>query len=123
MPSAASLRNLIPYKPGQSGNPGGVSREVVNNARAALDYCTKNSLQYVQALEAIALDEKNHASVRRQALVDLLDRGGVKPELAIKFMKDDNDKRLDLNQLRTIVAERLTALDPGIVAAPRMVEA
>lgn len=70
-----SLQNLRPFKPGQSGNPGGrakIPASVVEASRAL----TKKA---IKTLEEIMLDTSTPPSIRVNAAQALLDRGWGKP--------------------------------------------
>lgn len=72
--------NLIPFTPGQSGNPGGrpkVLAEVKELAR-------EHTVEAVEALAKIMLDEKAPAAARVTAANAILDRAYGKPPQAIE---------------------------------------
>jgi hypothetical protein len=70
-----SLANLKPWKAGQSGNPSGRSKDVVELMRLARKKCTKAINVCVEILE----DQSVPAVVRLDAAKILLERGMGKP--------------------------------------------
>lgn len=74
MPSEASLANLIPWKPGQSGNPGYVPKA----QRVVLTLARKNSPAAMQTI--IDLLHDPDARVRLAAATTILERAWGKPK-------------------------------------------
>ena len=70
MDKNAKTRGLTPFKPGQSGNPGGRPKGLGTKAREHGDRCIE--------ILATALDDRD-AKVRIAAARELLDRGYGRP--------------------------------------------
>ena len=70
--SDGTVRNLRPWKPGQSGNPGGRPKGVAKTVR---EVCGGTPLLLAQVLLEIALDPKARDRDRIAAARELLDRG------------------------------------------------
>ena len=69
---ARANANLRPWKPGQSGNPGGRPKDA---AKAVRDAFGGSPAQLVALLLDIASNEKQPAAARVSALRELYDRG------------------------------------------------
>jgi hypothetical protein len=88
------------FKPGQSGNPAGkvkVIIEVVNAAR-------ERTLEAIATLTAIMGDTKATASARVTAAVALLDRGWGKPPAIMTLKREGAYKELTDDELIAIAA-------------------
>ncbi len=70
--SDGTVRNLRPWKPGQSGNPGGRPKGLAKTVR---EVCGGSPLLLAHVLLEIALDPKAHKRDRIAATRELLDRG------------------------------------------------
>ena len=70
--SDGTVRNLRPWKPGQSGNPGGRPKGVAKTVR---EVCGGSPLILAQVLLEIALDPKARDRDRIAAAREILDRG------------------------------------------------
>lgn len=88
---------LRPFKPGQSGNPGGMPKGV----REVRELARQHTATAMQALVEVCANKKAPPSARVSAASTLLDRGWGKPLQPV----DINDSR----PLAGVPAERLIA--------------
>jgi Family of unknown function (DUF5681) len=86
------------FKPGQSGNPGGRTKTLVEVARAAREY----TLEAIETLAKIMRNDKASDAARVSAISILLDRGHGKAPLTINLNRDANLKDLTDDELLAI---------------------
>jgi hypothetical protein len=92
----ANNKNLKPFKPGQSGNPGGKPKIMIEVTAAARE----RTMQAIETLTKIMLDGKATGAARVSAAVALLERGwGKAPQtMTVKrgegVMKELSDDEL-----------------------------
>jgi hypothetical protein len=114
-----------PWKPGESGNPSGLSKDiaplVLEARRLALSFAPK-------AIERLAamLDSEDERVVIAAA-EGLLDRAGLKPYALEPERHEVAVATVDVESMRAALAARLTALvarpqEPELVALPPTVE-
>jgi hypothetical protein len=86
------------FKPGQSGNPGGRPRAIVEVAKAAREY----TIEALETLAAIMRNRDATASARVSACEILIERGWGKAPQMITLRRDQNMKELSDDELIAI---------------------
>src|SRR5262245_12383711 len=112
MPSPNSLRNLKPWQPGCSGNPGGrpqASLEVRGLAR-------EHTAEALHTIVEIMRHSRSDA-VRLAAAEAILDRGWGRPAQAITGPEDVPFQMAAVNQVVEQFRERILSLTAGTVGA------
>jgi hypothetical protein len=109
---------LTPFEPGQSGNPGGRPKDASLRRLAR-----ERTVEAIETLVKIMLNEKAASAARVSAATALLDRGWGKPIQPTAFTDlDGNDRPLPIDALtRLDVARRIAhVLADGIKVLPAM---
>jgi hypothetical protein len=92
--------NKHAFKPGQSGNPGGISKDVWT----AMKLASKSCLEMIEILLQIARNPKAPLVVRKDAANSILDRGGMAKALNVQHSQSPDDLRqLSNEQLLAII--------------------
>jgi hypothetical protein len=86
------------FKPGQSGNPGGRTKTIIEVAKAAREY----TLEAIETLVKIMRNDEATDAARINACNILLDRGHGKAPLTININRDANFKDLTDDELLAI---------------------
>jgi hypothetical protein len=105
------------FKPGQSGNPSGLSKADMDVRRLARE----RTLAAIETLAKIMLNEKAASAARVSAATALLDRGWGKPIQPSSFVDaDGNDRLLPAEQASALERARRIAwlLTEGIKTLP-----
>ncbi|NVE93382.1 DUF5681 domain-containing protein [Altererythrobacter lutimaris] len=101
----------MPFKKGQSGNPGGKAKIVLPDGRTLTDLAREHTREAVETLVEIATGGESE-NARVSAAIALLDRGWGKPkqDLGIEVRSDEATATL-------LEAARKRALVPRLEAA------
>jgi hypothetical protein len=91
------------FQPGQSGNPGGKPKAIVEVAAAA----RARTVEAIETLTTIMRDKKATASARVSAAVAMLERGWGKAPQSISVKRDPSE-------MRTMTDDELVAIAAGI---------
>jgi hypothetical protein len=94
------------FKPGQSGNPGGKPKAIIEVAQAARE----KTASAIETLNTIMIDPKATASARVSAAVAILERGWGKAPQTIDLRRT--------TELGNLTDDELIAIAAGDVAAP-----
>jgi hypothetical protein len=86
------------FKPGQSGNPGGKPKAIIEVAKLAGEY----ALEAIETLAKIMRKEKATDTARVSAISILLDRGHGKAPQTININRDTNLRDLSDDELLAI---------------------
>jgi Family of unknown function (DUF5681) len=86
------------FKPGQSGNPGGKPKAIIEVALAA----RQHTVEAVETLVKIMRDSKATASARVSAAAILIERGWGKAPVTITLNRDNNLRDLTDDELLAI---------------------
>jgi hypothetical protein len=93
-------RNPAWFKKGQSGNPGGKPKQIVEVAAAARE----RTVEAIETLTAIMRDAKATASARVSAAVAILERGWGKAPQTVTLRRDVDFRSLSTDELFAIAA-------------------
>jgi hypothetical protein len=89
------------FKPGQSGNPGGRPKAIVEVAAAAREH----TVEAIETLRDIMRNVKATASARVSAAAILIERGWGKAPMTITLNRDTDFKALTDDELLAIAGE------------------
>jgi hypothetical protein len=95
-----NVSNKGQFKPGQSGNPGGRPKAIVDVAAAARDF----TLEGIEILKAIARREDATDTARTSAVKELLDRAWGKAPQTLDLRKQLNLDEMTDAELAAIAA-------------------
>jgi Family of unknown function (DUF5681) len=93
------------FKPGQSGNPKGRTKSILEVAAAARDF----SLEGLEILKKIARKEDGTDAARAMAVNSILDRGLGKPLQTV----DLNQREYDAREMKEYSDDELTSILAG----------
>jgi Family of unknown function (DUF5681) len=88
------------FKPGQSGNPAGKPKIIIEVVQAARE----RTVQAIETLETIMLDPKATASARVSAAVSILERGWGKPPATMTLKREGAYRDLSDDELIGLAA-------------------
>ena len=96
----------MPFKPGQSGNPGGKAKVTLPDGRTLTDLAREHTPKAVEALVAVLENSEASDAAKVSAATAILDRGWGRPkqDLGIEFKSDDQAASL-LEQARRRASE------------------
>ena len=89
-----------PFVPGQSGNPGGKPKIIIEVVQAARD----RTVQAIETLEKIMLDPKATGSARVSAAIAILERGWGKAPQTMTLKREGEMKDLSDAELIALAA-------------------
>src|SRR5262245_39803414 len=112
MPSPTSLRNLKPWQPGHSGNPGGRPQASLEVRALARDH-TAEALQTIVEI----MRHGRSDAVRLAAAEAILDRGWGRPTQAITGPEDEPFQATAVAHAVKQFRERTLGLTAGIEGA------
>jgi hypothetical protein len=95
------------FQPGQSGNPGGKPKAIIEVTAAARELTT----EAINTLKRVMLNEKATASARVSAAVAIIERGWGKAPATITLLRGDAE-------LKELTDAELIAIAAGETAQP-----
>lgn len=97
-----------PFKPGQSGNPSGRPKEIIEVAKAARE----RTAEALATLTEIMRDKEASAAARVSAALGILERGWGKAPATITLLHDNDDMK-DLSDAELIAIASGTRSNGG----------
>lgn len=101
------VENLKPFKKGQSGNPSGRPKKVLDAKAQAAELALKHAQKAIQTLVEVMEDPATPPSSRIQAAGEVLDRALGKPQANVKA-----DVKVDFVQRFEAYIRELNGLEP-----------
>lgn len=104
------MANSTTFKPGQSGNPSGRPRLIETpSGRSLRELAREHTMEAMETLIAIALDDQAPAPARISAASAILDRGYGKPTLTVG---DEDGNAVSWHEMLSSAQRRVDTLAP-----------